>query len=156
MNLNNQCCSWEQAVKLKKLGVRQISYFTFVEILLEEDHEDHKAGDYLPIIHRPNQGIYEQSGVDDIHYPDYIQDEYETGDEAAAFTSAELEVMLPYYTHSWDTGDISKCEDISECLDAEIKGEGKSLAQAKADRLIKLLETKTILIEAVNIRYSRW
>jgi len=85
MNIKNQVCSFEQALKFKELGVVQASFFTWMEALLTQD-----GGKTFPCITRPNTGEWDDYVIGQ-QLPDWWdREDFETDREVSAFNASEL------------------------------------------------------------------
>lgn len=138
MKIENQVCTIEQAKKLKELGIRQESFFAWID-----------EGQLLSR-HSPNLPLMN------------IATSF-----TAAFTVAELSEMLPDYYPSWrfevTTGGPKKwvatviCSPKPPGIDdihtaSEFDRHGDTQAEALATLLIALLETGTVTPEQINQR----
>lgn len=148
MKLENQLATIEQSKRLKELGVSQESQFAHVDI----EGGPHKAAAA-------------------IHGKDFIDwSTIEGGNHFAAFTVAELGVMLPdgfvaggaqIYSlrvppvNQGSYGEYCCCLPNMDERNPDILSFYESTeAQARAAMLIYLLETGTIKVESVNSRLT--
>lgn len=160
MKIEQQVCTYEQGLKLKQLGIKADSYFTWMECLLTNDGDN-----FLKwwAVFRPNDGEFDY--MSDMQKPEGYEDEeeFETDRECSAYTVAELCQMLPAYYLSWrfpaDGGEkwiatvIASpkppgVDDIHTLH--EFDRYGDTQAEALATLLIALLETGAVTIEEVN------
>lgn len=130
MKLQDQVCSLEQAKKLQELGVVQDSQFYF------DDGE---------LFWAPSVS------AQPAYYKEY--------NIYAAFTTAELGVMLPPYpTCNWETyyqqGERSDCMMCYSQLMDKAFAVFKTEAFCRAQILIYMLEKRKILVEHVNQRLT--
>ena len=139
MKLHDQCCLLEQAKRLKELGVIQQSVACFI-------------GEELHLFEKSFYNWAEQKNMVAV----------------AAFTVAELSVMLPDYYPSWrfkvneSSGELKwvvtvicspKPPGIDDIHTAHAFDRlGKTQAEALATLLIALLDTKVISVDEVNQR----
>jgi hypothetical protein len=134
MKLEQQVCSLDLARRLKELGVKQESYFWWIEILSKLDSEP--TGQFE---------IWDRTMIS----------EFETGHQnchvASAFTVAELGEMLPaeveekkifYWKRIWG----SKTDWYAGVLNEVAWVEAETEADARAKMLIYLLENKLITL----------
>lgn len=133
MKLSDQVCTLEQAKRLKKLGVKQDSILSWYS---SRDRDDtpglNKSRQYdCPTCGHPNASYFE---------------------EVAAYTTAELGVMLPDYfsVHRGHSGGYY----CSKLMSTDPEATGPTMAQAMASRLITGLETGEFTAEEVNKRLS--
>lgn len=147
MNIESQVCTFEQAKRLKELGVAypkgQESFFKWFEC---------DAGDsWVPGLFRPDSGEYDYMLISDIGGG--YSDDIETSGNWNAFTVAELGVMLDYCSVTRSDMPGHKGEF---CFPGgPIKGECiyfPTEAQARAARLIIALEKGWTTSEQVNER----
>lgn len=164
MKLEQQVCTLDQAKRLKELGVIQNSLWHWIYPEKET-------------VLSSMQGIYHRSLVVEM-----LSDANEDGEDnqfphlnASAFTVSELGVMLPRYYPSWrflEEGGQNELwiatiigqpqgferdkEDVYDIRTvAAFDRYGKTQAEALANLLISLLETKTIKAEEVNKRLQQ-
>lgn len=123
MKMEDQVCTLGQAMKLKKAGVEQRSYFSY-----------HFKTYQLMI------------ATLSLEIPQHWQN------NLAAFTSAELGKMLPPYTITKYTDRIEKWSAIHYFNGEEIVEDAETEAQARAELLLRLLSNPKYLytLEEVN------
>lgn len=147
MKIENQVCTLEQAKKLKTLGINQdAAYLCFLE---------NSAGKYI---------LDTVEGNFNSHCIDYEISVHPGGFEAsfieqviAAFTVAELGVMLPSETHTQRTGSEDSEYDNWEWVDdgnGNANGLYNTEVEARAAMLIYLLENNLTTAEEVNQRLT--
>ncbi len=159
MELKGQCCSVEQAKKLKELGVIQDSlFYHFPNPNTDEIKKKNKLPDYnirLGHEYLPNQ----INCIKTMVLTEGFQNTF------SAFTVAELGIMLPEYYPSWRFKINSKIKWITTVITKNKIKDGKTIttinefdryelteAQARASLLIDLLINSVIKIKHVNNR----
>jgi hypothetical protein len=135
MKLQDQCCTLEQAIRLKELGVFAESLGCFIG----DPNPD-------PAFHIPYQFLsYEEA------YHECGSSWFDS--RIPAYSVAELGVMLPRLCHSFkgiSNDDFLCCENF---IVSESKGLfGSTEAHVRAMMLIWLIENKIITVEEVNNR----
>jgi len=152
MKLENQVCSLEQAKKLKELGIKQDSLISFF------GDETPRLMDNCAVGVEYGPWIYLDTTEPANNQAESLrQDIQNTIPLAAAFTVAELGVMLPSETLT-----IRRGSEDSEFPNWEWENEShqngwgtfNTEAQARADHLIMLLEKKLITRDEVNQRLN--
>lgn len=163
MKLIDQVCTLSQAKRLKELGVRQESLFSWcgdeTKRLMDNGKDGLAISDWVYLdstIPANNQEADHRSMVPSAK------------PFAAAFTVAELSVMLPDYYPSWRfkvNESIEERKWIATIIcgpkppgiddihtESAFDRWGKTQAEALATLLIALLETEVITVEEVNAR----
>lgn len=124
-------CTYEQAKELKRLGAPQDSYFSWADAK-KFDGEGNEEDETFPILFQPCSGEMDLEAVSEFPDSCYTSNEdtgdedLDTGAEYAAFTSDEIQALLP--------------ENIPLVAD---------LAHGKAALLIKLIEEGHVKFEDV-------
>lgn len=161
MKIENQVCSIEQAKKLKSLGIKGNSMLTWMYAVLSLDGDKFEN---VPMLYRENTGAYDLVNVLDFDkkWETTLEEDYETIGNYAAYSVAELGVMLPCIrTFNYDgyTSYINYyclCGKFYCSIDCAISGKnlfkihGDTEAQARSSILIWMLENKIITPEQVN------
>jgi hypothetical protein len=134
MKLENQCCTRQQAERLKELGVDGQSLFCFCQVNPGGHNHEDSYSDILPTIF-------------DLAIPDLA-----TTFEFPAWTVAELGVMLGRKTNSIyiDAAGTWGIQEMGQFFEAK-----ESEASARAEYLIYLLEQEMLTPTAVNARLEK-
>lgn len=137
MKIEDQVCSLEQAKKLKELGIEQNTEFTWVCVMPDPVGEQWY---YVPAARHDTRKEIENAE-----------------NLAAAFTVAELGVMLPLYYSSYVSDNRKSWYCLKDGTQEDYSKyeftESKTEAQARALMLIHLLENE-IEAEEVNSRLT--
>lgn len=138
MKIENQCCSLEQAKRLKELGVEQKSFFWWNKTNSQKDGE-HKfieaadAHDYTIRWKKP-----EQYGSDWQMF--------------SAFSGSELGAITDFEFSTWRNGQNKWVISRHDAFDKWMYGDTE--AECRANLLIHLLENNLITSEEVNKRLA--
>jgi hypothetical protein len=151
MKLENQVCTIEQAKKLKELGVIQDSLFYYRNYQYSKHKLRHNGNRPTP-----NQQVFNDLALGTDLHSDYVMNE-----SYSAFTVAELGELLPralqpdghnwsyYHRHCWKGESVGYTAFGMEPIE---QGWHTYEATARAEMLIKLLESGKITAEECNNR----
>lgn len=158
MDISKQVSSLEQAKRLKELGVKRESFFTWQECYLNEDENGKTTNHWCLFV----KNIFDDYGASPVDsFPDWWdEEECEYGALLHAYTVAELGEMLPkrweaYWTESYNLGcgewrcDLYKRVGDSHS-EVELSKYGSTEAEARCAMLIHLLETGALKPEVLN------
>lgn len=152
MKIEKQVCTFEQAKRLKELGVEQVSFFyhyqTFINSVEEFKIIPSQYEDYGSIL---NTGCIER-----------VIGGMTTNQFYSAFTVAELGVMLPpdlWASYSYTDDELSfachfwkQIDDSQHFSNSFYRKYAETEAEARANILILLLQNLRITPEEVNAR----
>jgi hypothetical protein len=134
MNLESQVCSLELAKRLKELGVKQESYFYWLNNCLD---------DWI-IFHAENDNCNQHSGPGDITFLNIKKRENKA---YSAFTVTELGELLPDWFDSCKRNGSKNdwhCRVFEKDTDKNHHAFAETEVEARAKMLIYLLENKLI------------
>lgn len=92
-------CTYAQAVRLRELGAPQESYFNWADTLKFDDEGEEDGT--VPVLFQPCSGDMDREAVSDFPESCYTgedeqeDDHLQTDEEYSAFTSDEIQRMLP-------------------------------------------------------------
>lgn len=156
MRLEDQVCSLELAKRLKKLGVKQESYFCYVKVDVPNEtystqSEAKEWGEFFIVSFKLEKKVYFEDKND--FEPQRVVSygcgccfwDLEVKEHYSAFTVAELGEMLPLW---WDSGKREDKDYICRVFEKNVTNThhsfGSSEADARAKMLIYLIENGLI------------